>query len=243
MTARLVLLGTGTCQLDSDRAASAALIELPNSTIVFDFGRGVANRLVELGLRQNDVANIVLSHFHPDHLSDLVPFIHAGLHSPTDSRTRDLTVFGPGGVDEVVDSLLSVVSFPVAEIAPFRVVAQEVRNSLVIGDWSGEYESLPPAGNHGMRFMHGGRSYALTGDSHFHQKEIEFLRGVDLAVVDSGHLDDLEIVELAVRSDPGVLVCSHIYRDLDETFLNHQARSRGFSGKILIGRDRMAFAL
>ena len=241
--ARLVLLGTGTCQLEPGRAASAALVELAGSRLVFDFGPGVARRLVELGLRQDDVCNIVLSHFHPDHLSDLVPFIHAGLYSPTDSRTSSLFVYGPAGVVEVVESLLSLVGFPEGEEAPFRVFAQQVEDRLAIGGLSAEYLSLPPAGNHGLRFEHGGHRYALTGDSHFHEQEIEFLRGVELAVVDSGHLEDEELVELAVRGAPKVLVCSHQYRKLDPEDLNRRAWERGYPGKIEVARDGMTFSL
>ena len=57
---RLVLLGTGTCQLQEHRAASSVLIELADLRLVFDFGRGVATRLAALGLRQDDVAHVAL---------------------------------------------------------------------------------------------------------------------------------------------------------------------------------------
>ncbi len=119
MIPRLVLLGTGTCNLDSNRAGSAVLIELPGSRVVFDFGRGVAQRVAGMGYVQDDIQNVVLSHFHPDHLSDLVPFIHAGLYSTVDSRARDLCIFGPAGVREVVARLLSIVGFPDPTDAPF----------------------------------------------------------------------------------------------------------------------------
>lgn len=243
MIPRLVLLGTGTCNLDPDRAGSAVLVELPGSRVVFDFGRGVADRVAGSGFLQDDIQNVVLSHFHPDHLSDLVPFIHAGLYSTVDPRTRDLCIFGPVGVREVVTRLLAIVGFPDPTDAPFRVVVQAIESGLKIGDLRGDYALLPPAGNHGLRFDYRGTSCALTGDSHFHPEEIEFLRGADLAVIDAGHLSDEEIVELAVAGSPRILVCSHLYRDLNLEWLKGQARSRGFVGEILIGRDGMAFAL
>ena len=105
---RLVLLGTGTCQLQLHRMASAVLIELEGLRLVFDFGRGIAHRLVELGLRQDDVEHIVLSHFHPDHFSDLVPFLHAAAWSRTDPRKRDLHVYGPAGLERRLDGLLEL---------------------------------------------------------------------------------------------------------------------------------------
>ena len=243
MTPRLVLLGTGTCRLEPARAASAVLIELPDSRLVFDFGRGIAHRLVELGLRQDDVLEIVLSHFHPDHLSDLVPFVHAGLYSPTDARTRDLRIHGPAGVGAVVQDLLQIVGFPEAGEAAFRVRAREIEGRADVGGARVEFLPLPPAGNHGLRFSHLARTYALTGDSHFHEQEIEFLRDADLAIVDSGHLDDDDLVDLAVHSRARVLVLSHFYRALDDRELTAKARARGYEGSILAGRDGMTFAL
>jgi ribonuclease BN (tRNA processing enzyme) len=62
-------------------------------------------------------------------------------------------------------------------------------------------------------------------------------------VIDSGHLDDDELVELAVQSGARRIVCSHLYRDLDAEALGSRAAARGFCGEILVGRDLMIFPL
>ena len=67
---RLVILGTGTCQLEPNRMASSVLVQLPEAQFVFDMGRGISLRLVEVGLRQDDIEHVVLSHFHADHIGD-----------------------------------------------------------------------------------------------------------------------------------------------------------------------------
>ena len=250
MSERLLLLGTGTCQLEAERAASSVLVERDDLRLVFDFGRGVAGRLAGLGLRQDDVEHVVLSHFHPDHLSDLVPYLHGACWSPIDPRRRDLHVYGPIGLEVQLMRLLSLFGPDTLERREhFRVVLHEVRgeeirltgrdgrvHDFVFGD-------LPPASNHGLKWTYGGKTRALTGDSSFHEQEVEFLRGVDLAVIDSGHLDDDELVELAVQSGARRIVCSHLYRDLDAEVLGSRAAERGFSGEILVGRDLMIFPL
>ena len=93
MANRIVLLGTGTCQLQTHRMASSVLVEIDDLRLVYDLGRGVTLRLVELGLRQDDLEHIVLSHFHPDHLSDLVAYLQAGAWSQIDPRNKDLHKF------------------------------------------------------------------------------------------------------------------------------------------------------
>ncbi len=90
MTNRIVLLGTGTCQLQTHRMASSVLVELDDLRLVYDLGRGIANRLAEIGMKQDDVEHVVLSHFHPDHLSDLIPYLQATSWSRIDPRAKDL---------------------------------------------------------------------------------------------------------------------------------------------------------
>lgn len=250
MIDRLLLLGTGTCQIEPQRAASAVLVEMADLRLVFDFGHGVAARLAGLGLRQDDVEHVVLSHFHPDHLSDLVPYLHGASWSPTDPRHRDLHVYGPIGLEVQLMRLLSLFGpDTLVRREHFRVVLHEVRGEEIqLQGRDGRrhdfvYGDLPPASNHGLKWTYGGKTSVLTGDSSFHEQEVELLRGVDLAVIDSGHLTDDEIVELAVQSGAGRIVCSHLYRELDAAALGARAAGRGFAGEILVGRDLMGFPL
>lgn len=242
--ARLVLLGTGTCQLEAGRMASSVLIELAGVTVVFDFGRGIAQRLVEHGRRQDDVRQVVLSHFHPDHLSDLVPYLHAACWSRIDPRSADLDIWGPPGLEVQLMRMLSLFEAGTLTRPQFRVRLRErAAGSFEIEGHRFESASLPPAGNHGLSFEVGARRCALTGDSSFHGAEVEFLAGADLAVIDAGHLEDGEIVELAARSQARRIVCSHLYRELDIVELARRAAAAGFRGELLAGADGMSFPL
>ena len=244
MPNRIVLLGTGTCQLQQDRMASSVLIELDGLRLVFDFGRGIAQRLTQIGLRQDDIEHVVLSHFHPDHLSDLIPFLQAASWSRIDPRQRDLHIYGPLGVEVQLMRLLGLFGPDQLTREHFRVRLHEVRTHRIdIGEHRFEFGDLPPAGNHGLKFSHGGKTYAMTGDSSFHDQEITFLNEVDLAIIDAGHLDDREIVELAVRSKAHQIVCSHLYRELDIQALNQQAQDSGYRGRLVLGHDLMSFEL
>ena len=245
MPDRLVLLGTGTCQLEPGRAATAALLELGDLRLVYDFGRGVATRLVGLGLRQDDVRHVVLSHFHPDHLADLIPDLQAAAWARIDPRHEDLHIWGPKGLEVQLMRLLAL--FEVDNLVRpehYRVILHEERGeSLEIEGHRFVYADLPPAGNHGLGFEAGERRYALTGDSCYHDEEVAFLQGVDVAVIDSGHLEDEEIVELAVRSGASRIVCSHLYREIDGEALTARAAKRGYGGRIEEARDRQVVPL
>jgi len=243
MSDRLVLLGTGTCQLQEDRIASSVLLELDVLRVVFDFGRGVAGRLTSLGFKQDDIRHVVLSHFHPDHLSDLIPFLQAATWSQIDPRTADLHLYGPEGLDALFRGLLGLFDALMRDDG-FRLHLHEIRDHrLVIEGFELVSSELPPAGNRGLKFTRRGVTCALTGDSLFHDEEIEFLRDVDLAIVDAGHLSDDELIELAVQSRARRLVCSHLYREIDGAKLATLATRRGYDGEIVLGEDLMSFTL
>ena len=242
---RLVLLGTGTCQLEDGRAASSVLVELDDLRLVFDCGRGVAARLAELGYRQDQLRHIVVSHFHADHVSGLIPLLQAGSWSQTDPRGRDLHLWGPPGMRRLVEGWLELFG-ATSLVNPdrFAVELHELPpGSFTIDGREFEFVTLPPAGNHGLGFTVGGKRYALTGDSSFHQEEVDFLTGRELAVIDSGHLSEQEIVELAARTQVRRLVCSHLYRELDPGRLNVLAAKAGYTGELIVGHDRMSFPI
>jgi ribonuclease BN (tRNA processing enzyme) len=241
---RLTLLGTGTCQIEFERRASSVLLELDHSYILFVCGHGVLQRLLEAGVRHSQVQHIVLSHFHPDHVSDLIPFMQAGAWSRRDPRTSDLHIYGPPGVHELLNHLMDAFRPSSFSQPSYTIEVHEIREgSLVIAGHQVEFMSLPPAGNHGLRFEWRGKRYAITGDSSFHEQEIAFLRDVDLAIIDSGHLEDHEIVELAAASQARHIVCSHLYREINAMKLQKLAMAQGYTGEISVGYDLLSFAL
>jgi ribonuclease BN (tRNA processing enzyme) len=240
----LILLGTGTCQIEYERRASSVLIQLDGTPVLFDCGHGVVQRLLEVGIQHNELNHIVVSHFHPDHVSDLIPFLHAGAWSRRNPRTADLHVYGPPGVQQFIDGFMNVLGTSALQQPTYDILVHEVAEEhFSIGSYKFDFVSLPPAGNHGLRFVWRGKNYALTGDSNFHEQEIAFLNKVDLAIIDSGHLDDDEIVQLAVTSQAKTIVCSHLYRELDAQNLQALAKKEGYVGTILVGRDLMSFVL
>lgn len=240
----ITLLGTGTCQIEHERRASSVLLDLNGLPILFDCGHGIVQRLLEAGIQHNQLNQLILSHFHPDHVSDLIPLLHEGAWSRRNPRDSDLHIYGPTGTQKLVDGLMRVFGASSFIQPSYAVQVHEITGgSFEIRGHDFEFISLPPANNHGLRFTWNSRRYAITGDSHFHEQEIAFLSQVDLAIIDSGHLEDEEIVQLAAGSQAKVVVCSHLYRELDARNLQSQANDAGYRGTILVGCDLMTFVL
>ena len=104
----ITLLGTGTCQIEHERRALSVLLKLDGLLVLFDCGHGVLQRLLEAGISHDKLSHIVLSHFHADHVSDLIPLLQAGAWSRRDARSSDLHIYGPRGVHRLVDGLMNL---------------------------------------------------------------------------------------------------------------------------------------
>lgn len=240
----ITLLGTGTCQIEHERRASSVLLELDGLPILFDCGHGVVQRLLEAGVSHDKLNHIVLSHFHADHVSDLIPLLQAGAWSRRDARSTDLHIYGPRGLHDLIGGLMNLFGLSSFTQPSYAVHTHEMRaEQFEIETCGFDFISLPPAGNHGLRFEWHGKRYALTGDSHFHAQEIAFLKEVDLAIIDSGHLEDEQIVQLAAQSQARRIVCSHLYREIDAPRLQAWAEREGYMGTILVGHDLMSFGI
>jgi ribonuclease BN (tRNA processing enzyme) len=240
----ITLLGTGTCQIELERRASSVLIRLDDTPVLFDCGHGVVQRLLENGVQHNELNHVVVSHFHPDHISDLIPFLHAGAWSRCNPRTTDLHIYGPPGIQQLIDGLRHIFGASALQQPMYDILVHEVAEErFSIDTYDFDFISLPPAGNHGLRFAWRDRLYAFTGDSNFHEKEIAFLKHVELAIIDSGHIEDDEIVKLAVASQAKTIVCSHLYREIEAQSLQTLAEKAGYVGTIMVGRDLMSFEI
>jgi len=68
---RVVLLGTGSPLPSVKRFGPAVLVQAGGKTLVFDAGRGVAQRLVQVGVRPGSIDALFLTHLHSDHLVGL----------------------------------------------------------------------------------------------------------------------------------------------------------------------------
>ena len=64
----VTLLGTGAPPPRMDRFGPSTLVEIGDEKFVFDCGRGVAQRLLQLGVPFTSVDRLFLTHLHSDHL-------------------------------------------------------------------------------------------------------------------------------------------------------------------------------
>ncbi len=91
---KIVLLGTGTPAPSLKRASSSYLVDFGGSVILFDFGPGAYNRMMEAGYRATDITDLVFSHLHYDHCLDYARLVMTRWDQGA-GQIAELNVYGP----------------------------------------------------------------------------------------------------------------------------------------------------
>ncbi len=100
------VLGSGAPGYVKDRANTSYLLWIGNQAkILMDTGGGSYGRLAQSGARFSDISMVLISHLHPDHVSDLP----AVMWSARQTRRDALPIFGPTG-DEAAPPFTTFVS-------------------------------------------------------------------------------------------------------------------------------------
>jgi len=98
---KLTVLGSGTFMPELKRNNSSYLLEEGKEKIVFDFGRGAIDRLLQLKVNLIDLDKVFISHMHADHSSELISFMFVLRYYP---KKKDLKkhyyIYGPKGIKE-----------------------------------------------------------------------------------------------------------------------------------------------
>ena len=198
----LLLCGAGGPLPDAVRSGPCAAVVAGGTLVVVDAGSGAARNLARMGLLPGLVEALFLTHFHSDHIDGLGEL--ALLRWTGAAREAPLPVYGPAGVEEVVEGFgrayrqdaayriahhgpqttppsgAGMTSHPFALPAPGEAVLVWDAGGLRVTAFGVDHEPVRPAV--GYRFEYGGRSLVVSGDTKKSANLTAQARGVDLLV-------------------------------------------------------------
>ncbi|MEA1947777.1 MAG: MBL fold metallo-hydrolase [Thermodesulfobacteriota bacterium] len=252
----VTILGSGTCVPSLRRSSCSILMKIRDKFLLFDSGAGTMHKLLENGVEIFDVSFVLYSHFHPDHTSELVPFLFANKYPDGSRRKIPLTLMAGKGFAKFYDNLKNVYGHWI-ELAPDLLTIVELNNTgydmREFDDF--KVETLPVDHNpESIAFRissSGGISMVYSGDTDFSENLVTLSKDADLLICESALPDDLKVKghltpslagEIADRANVRKLVLTHFYPECDQVDIEKECR-KTYSGPLLLAEDLMQINL
>jgi ribonuclease Z len=127
MSFSITILGSGSATPAPGRYPTSQLLTYQNDCFLIDCGEGTQYRLLELKFRPSHLKAIFISHLHGDHYFGLAPLLSS---LNLGRRTDDLYLFGPKGLDVILDVIFKHSEKPYN--FPLRFVETDTQNQVQI---------------------------------------------------------------------------------------------------------------
>ena len=230
---KINILGSGTCIPSTRRGSSSYLVTLDSAKILFDCGSGATWKLENLGVNYLDIDFIFITHFHPDHTADLIPFLFATKHPIKEKRTKILTLCGPPGLSGFFDSLNNVYN---GSIRPDCLQIQELEPGSLYRFEGFDIYTLKTDhtdSSIAYRIESDNKNIVYTGDTDYTETLIEFSSDSNVLIIEcslpdrlkkKGHLTPSEVARIANGAKPDKIVVTHIYPTSDDDKIIEQIK-------------------
>jgi len=242
----IIIIGSGTGVPNPRRGAPALMVRGGGLTVQCDLGSGTLKAQADQGLDFNDLDVVFLSHWHPDHVGDLVPFLFATRYALGYTRTRPFILLAARGFGEFFTRLKGAFGDWI-EPPPGLMQVQELgpdRDEVQLGTLAVKAAPVNHIGSSlAARLEADGKAVVYSGDTDWSETLIDLMRGADLAILEAsfptkmaGHLTPEEAGEMAARAGVPRLLLTHIYPPGDRVDLR-AAAARAYPGEIMVAAD------
>ncbi|MEJ2717199.1 MAG: MBL fold metallo-hydrolase [Deltaproteobacteria bacterium] len=251
----VTVLGSGTATPSLKRNASGLAVRSSGSLILVDIGPGTMRRMSEAGIDSTLIDAILITHFHPDHVSDLVPFLFASNYAFGPVREEPFYLIGPQGLEHYYEGLVAVYQHwivPTGERLLRKELLTDKPDSFSLdGLKIRSVPSVHTSPSLSYRIDADGVSVTISGDTDVSDDLSEMAAGTDLFICECsmpdgkkvpGHLVPSEAGRMAAKASAKKLLLTHLYPPCEEVDVVRQAASH-FSGEIEKARDLMVISL
>ncbi len=250
MGMKVTIFGSGSFVSSLERFGPSYLLEVDEKKILVDAGCGCQIRLLEKGISLEELDYIFITHFHPDHTTDLVSIIvrYKMLTRNKPELEDKLIIFGPQGIKEFYAKLFRAYDLPQFIDLPgpkVKVLNHEMSvGRLRIIPYTTEHLGVSAQS---YRFEYDDKAVVFSGDTTKSVGIVKASARADLLVIDSSlnkdedpipHVNTRQIAEIAVEADAKKVVLSHILGYNEKKDLVAEVKE-AYSGEVILAKDLM----
>ncbi|MBN6205746.1 MBL fold metallo-hydrolase [Ralstonia pickettii] len=207
------------------------LLEHNNFSLLIDCGSGVLVKLQEFK-NLNNIHDVILSHYHYDHSSDIGAYMFSRLVNTQLGRVdKPLSIYGPYSPEK--EEEISAVPY-----SDFYAIDDQ--STLEIGPFYITFiKTIHPVETYGMKIECEGKQIVYTSDTSFIEELVDFAAGADLLITETslydgmdgeafGHMTAKEAGILAARADAKQTLLTHLphYGNLEELLISAKAQGK-----------------
>ncbi|MFH1510589.1 MAG: ribonuclease Z [Candidatus Woesearchaeota archaeon] len=184
----LTILGSGTCVPTLERSAPAVYLRVAGKEVLVDCGEGTMHQLIKARLSYKNIDVIFVTHTHPDHISGIMPFIHATNWTPGFDRKKELTIVGPKGFKKYYST--HILCMAGMKPRPYTIKVKEINKRMVFDEFLIEAEkTLHSASSIAYKFRKDKKSVVVSGDADYDLSLVRFCRKADLLILECSFPD------------------------------------------------------
>ncbi len=231
---------------EKGEATSGYLLEHDDWKLLIDCGSGVLSQLPNY-CSVNDLAAIVLSHYHHDHQTDIGAFqyariINKGIGKPL----REATIYGHREDEEAFSKL--------AYHDVVKAVAYQEQTPMSIGPFIFRFfKTHHPVPCYAMRIECANKTFVYTADSSYFEELADFAKEADLLIAECsgyaedpiaqfGHMTSACVGKLAAKAKPKQLLLSHLPHYGEHEQLRLEV-AESFNGTISLAKTGLVIPL
>lgn len=247
---KITILGSGTCIPSINRGSSGYFFDTGKNKILFDCGNGITWKLERLGESYTDITHIFISHIHPDHTADLIPFLFANKYPYNRKRTRKLEIWGPPGFMDFYTAINKIYN---DWLKPEFLEVYEMEQAIYEFN---DFTIINKPGNHSTdsliyRIECDGKSVVYSADTDYCKNLAVLSKQTDLLIAEcsmtddkkvKGHMSPKDIIKIANEANPKNIVLTHLYPICDEVDIIGQIKPH-IESDIIKAHDMMELNL
>jgi ribonuclease BN (tRNA processing enzyme) len=219
----LTILGSSAAYPRAGGACSGYLIAEGNTKLLVDCGTGVLSNLQRI-VSLKDIQHIVISHIHPDHCFDLIPYRYALNHRSRQNVPPRLYL-PPGGKDALLNIVSAFDQSCTFFSDSFAVEEYDPTTRVKVGDLSIEFALTRHYIQGYSLSILGTKRIVYSADSGLCDELAQMAREADLLLCEAtrfdssdddwGHLGAVEVSTLARKAKVKRLMLTHFWPDYD----------------------------